>query len=145
VCCRGGTLRSRAMAIAHPHPAWEHRESDHHEPELIAVVEAAPHDCDDVSKAIDTGATEVIVDLRTAESIGSHILNTLLDARSRLLSRDGHIAVVVSPRIRRLFGLLSLDRRFVLASSRRQALELLGLVDGHPLSPRRFEHSARAA
>jgi anti-anti-sigma regulatory factor len=127
--------------MATTHPTWEHNE-----PELIAVVEAAPHDCDDVSKALDTGATEVIVDLRTAESIGSHILNTLLDARCRLLGRNGHIAVVVSPRLRRLFGLLSLDRRFVLASSRRQALELLGLVDGHPLSPKPFEQQrARAA
>ena len=132
------------MAITHP--SREHHEPEHHEPELIAVVEAAPHDCDDVSKAIDTGATEVIVDLRTADSIGAHVINTLLAARSRLLGKNGHIAVVVSPRLRRLFGLLSLDRRFVLASSRRQALELLGLVDGHSLSPRPFEHHrARAA
>jgi anti-anti-sigma regulatory factor len=132
------------MAIAHP--SREQYEPEHHEPELIAVVEAAPHDCDDVSKAIDTGATEVIVDLRTADSIGAHIINTLLEARAQLWRKNGHIAVVVSPRVRRLFGLLSLDRRFVLASSRRQALELLGLVDGHPLSPRPFEHHrARAA
>jgi hypothetical protein len=40
------------------------------------------------------------------------------------------MAVVVSPGCRRRFGLLGLDRRFVLAADRRQALERLGVVDG---------------
>ena len=95
-----------------------------HEPALIAVV-----DCDDVPKAIESGATEVIVDLRTADSVGTRALNMLLDARCRLQARGGHIAVVVPPRLRRLFGLLSLDRRFILAADRRQAFDRLGLVD----------------
>lgn len=109
--------------------AWKRHEA------LIAVV-----DCDDVPQAIESGATEVIVDLRNAKSVGTRVLNTLLDARCRVLARGGQIAIVVTPRLRRLFGLLSLDRRFVLAADRRQALELLGLTDD-----RGFSQRARAA
>ncbi len=109
--------------------AWKQHEA------LIAVV-----DCEDIPRVIESGATEIIVDLRTAESIGTRVLNTLLDARSRLLARGGQIAVVLPPRLRRLFGLLNLDSRFVLAADRRQALELLGITDDRPFSQR-----ARAA
>jgi anti-anti-sigma regulatory factor len=120
--------------------AWEH-----HEPELIAVVEAASLN-GEVSEAVDNGATSLVVDLRAAESVGTHGLNTLLDARCRIMARGGEIAVVLPPKLRRFFGLLNLDRRFVLAANRRQAFELLGLVDSHPLSPRPSEHHrARAA
>jgi anti-anti-sigma regulatory factor len=107
-----------------------------HEPALIAVA-----DCDEVARAIDCGATEVVVDLRTAEKVGTCVVNMLLDARSRLLGRGGHIALIVTPRVRRIFGLLGLDHRFVLAANRRQAFERLGLVDDHQPYP----HHARAA
>jgi anti-anti-sigma regulatory factor len=116
-------------------------ERDPREPVVIAVIGGHGAAGDEhLERVLDSGATEVIVDLRTAGSVGTRILNTLLDARSRLLRRGGHIAVVVPPRLRRIFGLLSLDRRFVLASDRRQALELLGVADDRPLS-----HHARAA
>jgi anti-anti-sigma regulatory factor len=115
--------------------AWKH-----HEPELIAVVEAARLN-GEVSEAVDNGATSLVIDLRAAESIGTHCLNTLLEARCRVMARGGEIAVVLPARLRRKFGLLNLDRRFLLAADRRQAFERLGLVDGHrPLS-----HRARAA
>ena len=113
--------------MASTREAWKQHES------LIAVV-----DCDDVSRAIESGATDVIVDLRTARSVGTRVINTLLDARCQLLARGGQIAVVVPPKLRRLFGLLRLDQRFVLAADRRQALELLGVVDD-------VSHRARAA
>jgi anti-anti-sigma regulatory factor len=118
------------MAMATTQQGWKR-----HEPALIAVV-----DSDDLPQAIEAGATEVIVDLRTADSVGTRVLNMLLDARCRLQACGGHIAVVVTPRLRRMFGLLGLDRRFVLASDRRQALELLGVADDRP-----FSHRARAA
>jgi anti-anti-sigma regulatory factor len=118
------------MAMATTQQDWQR-----HEPALIAVV-----DCDDVPQAIESGATEVIVDLRTADSVGTRVLNMLLDARCRVLARGGHIAVVLPPRPRRLFRLLNLDRRFILAADRRQALELLGIADDRP-----FSHRARAA
>lgn len=107
-----------------------------HEPILIAVA-----DRDDVARAIDCGATEVVVDLRTTQNVGTRVVNMLLDARSRLLAREGHMALIVTPRARRVFGLLGLDRRFVLAADRRQAFERLGVVDDRPP----YSHTARAA
>jgi hypothetical protein len=115
--------------MASTYEAWKQHEA------LIAVV-----DCDDVPRAIESGATDVIVDLRTTKSVGTRVLNTLLDARCRVLARGGQIAVVLPPRLRRLFGLLHLDSRFLLAADRRQALELLGISDDRP-----FSHRARAA
>ena len=118
--------------MASTREAWER-----HEPELIAVVEPAPTINGEVSQAVESGATTVIVDLRMAESVGTHALNTLLDARCRLQARGGRMAVVLPARLRRVFGLLSLDRRFVLAADRRQAIERLGLVDDSPFTHRR--------
>lgn len=110
-----------------------HQGGDGHKPALIAVV-----DCEDLRQALESGATKVIVDLRTADSVKTPLLNMLLDARCRVLARGGHIAVVLPPRLRRLFGLLHLDSRFILAADRRQALERLGVVDD-------FSHRSRAA
>ena len=120
------------MAITHP--AWEH-----HEPQLIAVVEAAILN-GEVSEAVEQGATSLVVDLRAAESVDTHGLNTLLEARCRVMERGGEIAVVLPPRLRRVFGLLNLDRRFLLAADRRQAFERLHVADEH-----RPFHRARAA
>jgi hypothetical protein len=89
---------------------------------------------------LDGDSTKAIVDLRPLGSIGTRTMNGLLAMRSRLLSHDGRLAVVVSPGQRRRFGLLGLDRRFILAADRRQALERLGVVDDRPVS-----HRARAA
>jgi hypothetical protein len=56
------------------------------------------------------------------------------------MERGGEIAVVLPPRLRRVFGLLSLDRRFVLAADRRQAFERLHLAD----EQRQFHHAHAA-
>jgi len=93
--------------------------------------------CTELAQATDE-ATAMVVDVGASDSMSTRTLNALLAARSRLLLRGGRIAVVLSPRQRRRFGLLSLDRRFLLAADRRQALELLGLVDDG-------QHRARAA
>ena len=96
--------------------------------------------CGELEEATDD-ATAMIVDVTASDSMSTRTLNSLLAMRSRLVAHGGRMAVVVSPRIRRRFGLLGLDRRFVMAADRRQALELLGVVDDHrPLS-----HRARAA
>ncbi len=113
------------MAMANTHPVWEP-----HEPEFIAVVEAASVN-GEVSEAVEHGATSLVVDLRSAESVDTHGLNTLLEARCRVMERGGKIAVVLPPKLRRMFGLLNLDRRFVLAADRRQAFERLHLADEH--------------
>lgn len=109
--------------------------------EVIAVVggrRAAARD--QLGSAVSSGADRLLVDLRVALPLTTRGLNALLAARQRLLARGGGMAVLLSARQRRLFGLLGLDRRFLLAGDRRQALELLGLVDDRP--PR---HHARAA
>jgi hypothetical protein len=89
---------------------------------------------------VEGETADAIVDLRRMPTVETHMLNVLLAARGRLLQRDGRMAVVLSPRQRRRFGLLGLDRRFVLAADRRQAIERLGLSDDE----RSFRH-ARAA
>ena len=78
---------------------------------------------------VDEGTANAIVDLRPLASVRTKTLNALLAMRSRVLTQGGRIAVVLSPRQRRRFGLLGLDRRFVLAADRRQALERLGLAE----------------
>jgi anti-anti-sigma regulatory factor len=88
---------------------------------------------EELAEAADD-ASAMIIDLPASESMSTRTLNALLDARNRLLAHGGRIAVVVSPRARRRLGLLGLDRRFVLAADRGQALERLGLVDGGRLS-----------
>ena len=96
--------------------------------------------CGELEEATDD-ATAMIVDVSASDSMSTRTLNSLLAMRSRLVAHGGRMAVVVSPRIRRRFGLLGLDRRFVMAADRGQALELLGVVDDHrPLS-----HRSRAA
>jgi hypothetical protein len=85
--------------------------------------------CEELAEATDD-ADAMIVDVGTPDSTCTHTLNALLAARSKLLAHGGRMAVVVSPRNRRRFGLLGLDRRFVLAADRRQALERLGIVGG---------------
>jgi anti-anti-sigma regulatory factor len=81
---------------------------------------------------LDGEATSAIVDLRPMESVGTRTMNALLAMRAKLVGRGGRIAVVLSPRQRRSFGLLGLDRRFVLAADRPQALERLGLLLDRP-------------
>jgi hypothetical protein len=84
--------------------------------------------CEELVDATDD-ADALVVEVDAPDSTRTHALNALLAARSKLLAHGGRIAVIVSPRNRRRFGLLGLDRRFILAANRRQALELLGVVD----------------
>jgi anti-anti-sigma factor len=120
-----------------------HEATDEHQPLLIAVIgaeraidaETAQPLADELDRAVDAGAACLIVDLSRVESIGTLGLNALLRARNRMLARGGNMATVLPPRLRHLFRVLRLDRRFLLATSRVQALELVGL--GGPRRPRR--------
>jgi anti-anti-sigma regulatory factor len=85
--------------------------------------------CRELDEETAEEADAMIVDVSTSESTSTRALNALLATRNKLLAHGGRMAVVVSPRNRRRLGLLGLDRRFVLAADRRQALERLGLVD----------------
>lgn len=88
----------------------------------------------ELTRTIAAGASRLLVDLSRAEDVTTACMNTLLAARQRLFGREGRIAVVVSPRMRRRFETLGLDRRFLVADDRMQAVRLLGL--GEPGSPR---------
>jgi anti-anti-sigma regulatory factor len=119
---------------------------------LVAMVNAAG-DVDsstvvpfqrEVERTLEAGATRMLVDLSRAEELTSACVNTLLAARQRLFGR-GHIAVVLSKRMQHHFRTLGLDRRFLLADSRLQAVRLLGLGDpGTPRThaPRPHAHAA---
>ena len=108
------------------------------EPVLMALVggggaveaDAVAHLADDLERAVDTGATCLLVDLRQAESVSTRGLNALLRARNRLLRRDGKIVVVLSRELRHQFDVLQLDRRFLFARDRLRAVQLLGLAAG---------------
>ena len=92
------------------------------EPVLMALVggggaveaDAVAHLADDLERAVDTGATCLLVDLRQAESVSTRGLNALLRARNRLLRRDGKIVVVLSRELRHQFDVLQLDRKSLL-------------------------------
>jgi len=122
-------------------------------PVLIAVVggdsatdaDSAQPLADDLERAIDAGATMLVVDLGRAAGVGTCGLNALLHARHRVLARGGRVAMVLPPRLRRLFGLLGLDRRFLLAADRFQALELLGVTSPARPGTRSPAPRARAA
>src|SRR5581483_310414 len=86
----------------------------------------------ELAQTIAAGATRLLVDLSRADEVATTALNALLDARRELWERGGRIAVVLSPRLRRRFEMLRLDRRFLLADDRLHAAELLGLAHGSP-------------
>jgi anti-sigma regulatory factor (Ser/Thr protein kinase)/anti-anti-sigma regulatory factor len=103
---------------------------------LVGIVEAAGViDADHVDalaggvrQALSAGAERLLVDLSRTSDITATGINMLLDARQALLPRQGAIAVVLPPRLARLFQTLGLDRRFLLCSGRQQAADLLGLT-----------------
>ncbi len=86
----------------------------------------------ELARALDAGATRVIVDLTQAEAVTTAGLNALLAARQRALGNGGQVAVVLPPRIERQFVTLGLDRRFVLAVNRIDAARRLGLAGDRP-------------
>jgi anti-anti-sigma regulatory factor len=108
---------------------------------LVVIVKAGGYlDADRVGAfagelggAIDAGATRLLVDLDQAEEVTTAAMNALLAARQRLIGRGGRIAVVLPHRLRRRFQVLLLDRRFLLASDRIEAAELLGVTAGDDL------------
>jgi anti-anti-sigma regulatory factor len=100
----------------------------------------------ELGRTLEAGATRLLVDLGRATDVTSGCMNALLAARQRLFGRDGRIAVVLSPRMRRRFETLELDRRFLLADNRLQAVRLLGLGDAgsspRTNAPRPHAHAA---
>jgi anti-anti-sigma regulatory factor len=84
----------------------------------------------ELMRAADAGATRLLVDLSSAVEVTAAGLNVLLAVRQRVLERGGEISIVLPHRLRRHFEALQLDRRFLLAADRTQAVQLLGLIAG---------------
>ena len=153
VSTRGLLPTVAGQALSDVMAPLRYRASSQRRPVLIAVVgadnmiddDSAQPLVDDLERAIDAGATMLVVDLGRAAGLGTRGLNALLHARHRLLPRGGRVAMVLPPRLRRLFGLLGLDRRFVLAADRLQALELLGVTNTTRPGTRSPAPRARAA
>jgi anti-anti-sigma regulatory factor len=89
----------------------------------------------ELGRALDAGATRIIVDLTHASDTTTACMNALLAARQRLVSVGGQVAVALSPRIRTRFETLGLGRRFLLATDRSDAARKLGLIDGGARRP----------
>jgi anti-anti-sigma regulatory factor len=106
------------------------------QPVVIALISASylsdskslPRFSADLDRAVSSGATGIVVDLRPAGPVGTRALNLLLGARDRKLRRGGRIVVVAAPQLRRFCELTGLDRRFLLAGDRLEAAELLGFL-----------------
>ena len=80
-----------------------------------ADLHTAPDLRDAIAKAIDGGASGLIVDLSDATFVDSMTLGVLLGAVKRLRPRGGKVGVVcVSPHIRRIFEITLLDRVFAI-------------------------------
>lgn len=78
-----------------------------------ADLHTAPDLRDAMTKAIDAGASGLIVDLSDATFVDSMTLGVLLGAVKRLRPKGGKVTVVcVSPHIRRIFEITLLDRVF---------------------------------
>jgi anti-sigma B factor antagonist len=80
-----------------------------------------------ITRAIDTGAIHLVVDLSEATFIDSMTLGVLLGAVKRLRPAGGSVSVVCTdPHIRRIFEITLLDRIFTLYPDRQSAVDGAG-------------------
>jgi anti-anti-sigma regulatory factor len=127
-----------ALAVLWPHTREEADDLDvpDSQPVVIALISASylvdskalPRFSADLDRAVSSGATRLVVDLRPAGPVGTRAVNLLLGARERMLSKDGRIVLVAPPRLRRFCELTGLDRRFLLAGDRLEAAQMLGFL-----------------
>ena len=99
------------------------------EPVVVALV-GGSHATEDgqLDRALESGATRLLVDLGETEQVSTHGLNALLEARGKLMPEGGKIALVVPDRFEHLLELMTFDRRFLCAHDRLGALQLLGIA-----------------
>jgi anti-sigma B factor antagonist len=80
-----------------------------------------------LAKAIDSGKTRLVVDLREATFIDSTTLGVLIAAVKRVQPVGGTLAIVCADQnIRRIFELTGLENVFPIRSSREEALAATG-------------------
>ena len=127
-----------ALSLLRPRAREEVDELDLPEtqPVVMALISASylvdsralPRFQADLDRAVSSGATRIVVDLRPAGPVGTRALNLLLGARERVLRRKGRIVLVAPPQLRRFCELTGLDRRFLLAGDRLEAARMLGFL-----------------
>jgi anti-sigma B factor antagonist len=88
-----------------------------------ADLHSAPELRERLRRAIDDGATTIVLDLSETTLVDSTSLGVLLGAMKRLREHEGEIRLVV-PRqeIRRVFEITMLDRIFPLFETRNESL-----------------------
>jgi anti-sigma B factor antagonist len=88
----------------------------------------APRLKEELLRAIDSGATLVLIDLTTTTFIDSTTLGVLVSGLRRLRPNGGELALVVTDRsIRKIFEITGLDRVFPIHETRAAALESLAV------------------
>ncbi len=88
----------------------------------------APRLKEELLRAIDSGATLVLIDLTTTTFIDSTTLGVLVSGLRRLRPIGGELALIVTDRnIRKIFEITGLDRVFPIHETRSDALESLAV------------------
>ena len=96
------------------------------EADLMAAPELRRH----VDRAINRGATSLILDLSETTFIDSTTLGILVSALKRLRPRGGRVAVQCpDPSIRRVFAITGVDRMLPVAVTRDEALASLAQAE----------------
>jgi anti-sigma B factor antagonist len=94
---------------------------------LVVVGDADLHSASELRerlrRAIDDGATTLVLDLSDTTLVDSTSLGVMLGAMKRLREHDGQIRLVIPrPEVRRAFEITMLDRIFPLFDTRGQAI-----------------------
>jgi anti-sigma B factor antagonist len=89
-------------------------------------VSTAPEFSRLLNEAIESGKTQVVLDLSGVEFIDSTGLSVLLNGLRRVTRRGGRMALVcTNPTVLRLFIITRLDSTFKIVGSREEALEAI--------------------
>ena len=91
----------------------------------------APEFKERLVQLIESGKTQIVVDLSTATFIDSTTLGVLVGGVKRLRPAEGALALVCSDQnITKIFEITGLDRVFPIHETREQALSSLGQSEG---------------
>lgn len=90
-------------------------------------VYTAPQLKQQMISLLESGATEMIVDLTKVDYLDSTALGVLIGGLKRMRERDGNMVLICpSPRIRRVFEITGLDKIFDIYNTEDEAREVMG-------------------
>lgn len=94
-------------------------------------VYTAPQLKQQMISLLESGATELVVDLTKVDYLDSTALGVLIGGLKRMRERDGNMVLVCpSPRIRRVFEITGLDKIFDIYNTEQEAQEAMGKETG---------------